>query len=57
MNGKSILKTVVIAAALAVAGAQAAEVSKVRIDDQARVGESDLVLNGACMRTKAFMEI
>ncbi len=57
MNGKSILKTVVIAAALAVAGAQAAEVSKVRVDDQARVGESDLVLNGAGMRTKGFMEI
>lgn len=57
MNGKAILKAAVLVAALAVTGAQAAEVSKVRIDDSARVGDADLVLNGAGMRTKGFMEI
>ena len=57
MNGKAILKAAVLAAALTVTVAQAAEVSKVRIDDSARVGDADLVLNGAGMRTKGFMEI
>lgn len=35
----------------------AAEVSGVRVDDRLRVGDSDLVLNGAGLRTRFFVKV
>lgn len=35
----------------------AAEVSGVRIDDRLRIGDSDLVLNGAGLRTRFFVKV
>lgn len=46
-----------IAAALFAAGAQAAEVGGVRLDDKASVGGKEVVLNGAGVRTKVFFKI
>lgn len=49
----------VLAAACLLAGTQAlaAEVAGVRIEDQARAGSTDLVLNGAGLRTRLFFKV
>ncbi|MFZ5556048.1 MAG: chalcone isomerase family protein [Pseudomonadota bacterium] len=39
------------------ASAMAAEVAGVKLDDKAQVGNSDLVLNGAGVRTKVFFKV
>lgn len=44
-------------ALLAATGAGAREVAGVRLDDRIRVGESDLVLNGAGVRTKFVFKV
>ena len=46
-----------IGAALFAAGAHAAEVGGVRLDDKASVGGKAVVLNGAGVRTKVFFKI
>ncbi len=46
-----------LAACLAGGAVQAAEVAGVRIDDAARVGGRDLVLNGAGVRSKLFIKV
>lgn len=46
-----------IALLLATASPQAAEVAGVRIDDYAKAGATDLVLNGAGIRTKLFFKV
>jgi long-chain acyl-CoA synthetase len=46
-----------VAALLAVPGLQAAEVAGVKIDDRVAVAGSDLVLNGAGLRTKVFVKV
>ena len=38
-------------------GAQAAEVAGVKLDDRAKVGAADLVLNGAGVRKRAFFSV
>ena len=44
-------------AVLLAAGAQAAEVGGVKLDDKVSVGGQDLVLNGAGVRTKAIFKV
>ena len=48
--------TMLVALAFA-AGAQAAEVGGVKLDDKVSVGGQDLVLNGAGIRTKAIFKV
>src|SRR5512134_1971332 len=52
-------RTVLVAAALLLAPLQApaAEVAGVKIDDNARVADSDLALNGAGLRTRLFFQV
>lgn len=42
---------------LVATGLQAAEVSGVKIDDKLRVGDSELVLNGAGLRSRFFIKV
>ncbi len=44
-------------AALAAFAAQGAEIGGVKIDDRAKVGGSELVLNGAALRKRAFFQV
>lgn len=53
----SIRRAALIAALLAVPGLHAAEVAGVKVDDKIRVGSSDLVLNGAGLRSKLFIKV
>lgn len=46
-----------IALLLATASPQAAEIAGVRVDDHAKSGGADLVLNGAGIRTKMFFKV
>jgi Chalcone isomerase-like len=46
-----------VAAMLAAPSLQAAEVAGVRVDDLAKAGNTDLVLNGAGIRTKVFFKV
>jgi long-chain acyl-CoA synthetase len=50
------LTTMLLAIAFA-AGAQAADVGGVKLDDKANVGGQDLVLNGAGIRTKLMFKV
>jgi hypothetical protein len=51
------MRGAVLLLALLAAPALAAEVAGVKVDDRARVEASDLVLNGAGLRTKYFLNI
>ena len=42
---------------LAITAAHAAEVAGIKMDDQIKVGTSELVLNGAGVRTKVFFKV
>ena len=53
MNARSLLVILSIAAG----AATAAEVAGVRIDDKTRVGAADLVLNGAGLRKRLFIQV
>lgn len=57
MISHSVRVAVVLAALLAAPGLQAAEVAGVKIDQQVRVGHSELVLNGAGLRSKFFIKV
>lgn len=46
-----------IAALLAAPGAQALEVAGIQVDEKVRVGASDLLLNGAGLRSKLFVKV
>ena len=48
---------VLMAILFAVPPAQAAEVGGIRIDEHAKLGSTDLVLNGAGIRTKLFFKV
>lgn len=48
---------VVVAAMLVALPLRAAEVAGLRVDDHAKVGNTDLVLNGAGIRTKIFFKV
>lgn len=53
----NIRRAALVTALLAVPGLHAAEVAGVRIDESVRVGGSELVLNGAGLRSKLFIKI
>ena len=57
MIAHSVRMAALLAALLAVPGLQAAEVAGVKVDEQIKVGGSELVLNGACLRTKVFVKV
>jgi len=57
MISRSVRAATLIAAMLVVPGLQAAEVAGVKVDDQIKVGSSELVLNGAGLRTKVFVKV
>ena len=53
----SVRRAALIAALVAVPGLHAAEVAGVKVDDKIRVGSSELVLNGAGLRSKLFIKV
>lgn len=53
----TIFAVVLTAFLFAAPSAQAAEVGGVRVDEHAKVGSTDLVLNGAGIRTKVFFKV
>lgn len=57
MNMKTLRRHALLAALLVAPGLQAAEVADVRVADQLRVGDSELVLNGAGLRSKLFFKV
>jgi hypothetical protein len=58
MLNKKLSTAVVLTAALLVTPAvRAADVAGVHLDDRARIGNADLVLNGAGVRTKVFFKV
>ncbi len=50
-------RALLLALCLATGAIQAAEVAGVKIDDTAKVGGSELVLNGAGLRSKLFIKV
>lgn len=57
ITSTSVRRAALLASLLAMPGVHAAEVAGVRLDDSLRVGGSDLVLNGAGVRSKLFVKI
>ncbi|KAB2919746.1 MAG: hypothetical protein F9K30_16950 [Dechloromonas sp.] len=57
IDSRSVRQAALLAALIAAPGLQAAEVAGVRIDDAVKVGGSDLVLNGAGLRSKLFIKV
>lgn len=57
MATTTICRAALVVALLAAPGLHAAEVAGVKVDDRVRVGNSDLVLNGAGLRSKVFIKV
>ena len=57
MIPRSVLTAALLGSFVAMSGARAAEVAGIKVDDQIRVGASELVLNGAGLRTKVFVKV
>jgi long-chain acyl-CoA synthetase len=57
ITSHSVRRTALIAALLAAPGLHAAEVAGVKVDDSLRVGGSELLLNGAGLRSKLFIKV
>jgi len=57
MTSTSVRRAALIAALVMVQGLHAAEVAGVKVDDSIRVGSSELVLNGAGLRSKLFIKV
>lgn len=57
LRTKPSTAAVLAAAVLALPAARAADVAGVHVDDRSRVGNADLVLNGAGIRTKVFFKV
>jgi Chalcone isomerase-like len=57
MIANSVRTAALVAALLAVPGLHAAEVAGVKVEDRISVAGSDLVLNGAGLRTKVFVKV
>lgn len=57
ITSHSVRRAALIATLLAVPGLHAAEVAGVRIDEKLKVGGSELVLNGAGLRSKVFIKL
>ena len=56
ITSTSVRRAALIAALVAVPGLHAAEVAGVRVADSIKVGNSELVLNGAGLRSKLFIK-
>jgi long-chain acyl-CoA synthetase len=57
ITSTSVRQAALIAALLAAPGLHAAEVAGVKVDDSLRVGGSELLLNGAGLRSKLFIKV
>ncbi len=57
MISHSVRVAALVAALLAVPGLHAAEVAGVKIEERIKVGSSELVLNGAGLRTRVFIKV
>jgi long-chain acyl-CoA synthetase len=57
ITSTSIRHAALVAALLTVPGLHAAEVAGVKVDDSIKVGSSELVLNGAGLRSKLFIKV
>ena len=57
ITSTSVRRAALIAALVAVPGLHAAEVAGVRVADSIKVGNSELVLNGAGLRSKLFIKV
>ncbi len=57
ITSHSVRRTALIAALLAAPGLHAVEVAGVKVDDSLRVGGSELLLNGAGIRSKLFIKV
>lgn len=57
IDSATVRRAALLASLLAVPGLHAAEVAGVRLDDSIRVGGSELVLNGAGLRSKLFIKL
>lgn len=57
ITSQYVRRAALVAALLAVPGLHAAEVAGVRIDEKLRVGSSELLLNGAGIRTRFFIKV
>ncbi|HXE39164.1 MAG TPA: chalcone isomerase family protein [Azonexus sp.] len=57
ITSHSVRRVALIAALVAVPGLQAAEVAGVKVEEKLKVGGSELVLNGAGLRSKLFIKV
>ncbi len=57
ITSHSVRTAALLAALLAAPGLQAAEVAGVKVADSVKVGNSELVLNGAGLRSKLFIKV
>jgi hypothetical protein len=57
ITSTSVRQAALIAALLAAPGLHAAEVAGVKVDDSLRIGGSELLLNGAGLRSKLFIKV
>lgn len=57
ITSTSVRRAALIAALVAVPGLHAAEVAGVRVADSIKVGNNELVLNGAGLRSKLFIKV
>lgn len=57
IKARGIHRVVLLAATLAAAGVHAAEVAGVKVDDRLQVGDRELVLNGAGLRSRFFIKV
>ena len=57
ITSNTVRQAALIATLLAAPGLHAAEVAGVKLDDKIRVGASELVLNGAGVRSKLFIKV
>src|SRR6185369_651281 len=57
ITSHSVRRVALIAALIAAPGLQAAEVAGVKVEEKLKVGGSELVLNGAGLRSKLFIKV
>lgn len=57
MTSHSVRRVALVAVLLAGPGLQAAEVAGIRVEEKLRVGNNELVLNGAGLRSRFFIKV
>ena len=57
ITSTSVRRAALIASLLVLPGVHAAEVAGIRLDDSVRVGNNELALNGAGVRSKLFIKV